>query len=93
MRPRVLRVVAATAVGASLRVTPVAASAGDAAPDAHSHGTGVGALVDGLLESGPVAAPFLAIVIVMLVANARANRLARGGRSPGSRGPGPHDAR
>ena len=45
----------------------------------HEHGSGWGpaALLDRVLHAGPLAAPFLLISTVMLVANRRANRLQR----------------
>ncbi len=54
----------------------------DSSDGAHDHGSGWGpaALLDRVLHAGPLAAPFLLISTVMLVANRRANRLGRASR-------------
>jgi hypothetical protein len=50
--------------------------------DEHGSGWGPAALLDRMLQAGPVAAPFVMVSAVMVVANRRANRLQRSARAP-----------
>ncbi len=65
----------ATALGVTAGT--LADATGDAGAAGHDHGGGLSpsALLERLLHAGPVAAPFVMISTVMLVANRRANRL------------------